>query len=108
MTEHLTSALAAFPIWVVEETGDVIFPDEKDLPIDPLETEPPKWAQENMRARRLSPKVMHGTDDIIPTPLINANWRGLITGKAHGQGFPDVLARPGIRDYSHVAVLYPD
>lgn len=68
-----------FPIWYVKETGDIILPKEKDLPIDPLETEPPKWAQE-----KYAGMTIIGESDVMDTwmtssltPMINANWAGM-------------------------------
>jgi valyl-tRNA synthetase len=68
-----------FPIWYVEETGEVILPEESDLPVDPLETEPPKWAQEKYKGMTIV-----GESDVFDTwmtssmsPQINANWAGV-------------------------------
>ena len=67
-----------FPIWYVEETGEVILADEADLPVDPLEDEPPKWAQE-----KYAGMTIRGEADVLDTwmtssvtPQINANWAG--------------------------------
>lgn len=68
-----------FPIWYVQETGEVILPDEDQLPVDPLEDQPPKWAQE-----KYAGMTIIGESDVMDTwmtssltPLINANWAGV-------------------------------
>lgn len=67
-----------FPIWYVKETGDVIVADEADLPIDPIESAPPKWAQEKYAGMTIVPEtdVMETWMTSSLTPLINANWAG--------------------------------
>tara|TARA_R110002124_G_scaffold149220_1_gene315153 strand:+ start:312787 stop:315297 length:2511 start_codon:yes stop_codon:yes gene_type:complete len=67
-----------FPIWYVQETGDVILADEADLPLDPLESQPPKWAQEKYAGMTIVPEtdVMETWMTSSMSPLINANWAG--------------------------------
>jgi valyl-tRNA synthetase len=67
-----------FPIWYVQETGDVILADEADLPLDPLENTPPKWAQEKYAGMTIVPEtdVMETWMTSSVSPLINANWAG--------------------------------
>jgi len=67
-----------FPIWYVQETGDVILADEADLPLDPLESQPPKWAQEKYAGMTIVPEtdVMETWMTSSVSPLINANWAG--------------------------------
>lgn len=65
-----------FPLWYVEETGEVIVADESDLPVDPLENTPPKWAQEKYAGMTIVPEsdVMETWMTSSVTPLINSNW----------------------------------
>lgn len=67
-----------FPIWYVKETGDVIIADEADLPIDPIESEPPGWAKEKYAGMTIVPEtdVMETWMTSSLTPLINSNWAG--------------------------------
>jgi len=67
-----------FPVWYVQETGDVILADEADLPIDPLENQPPAWAKEKYKGMTIvgEPDVMDTWMTSSLTPLINANWAG--------------------------------
>ncbi len=67
-----------FPVWYVQETGDVIVADEAALPVDPIETPPPAWAVETYKGFTIVPEM-----DVMDTwmtsslsPLINANWAG--------------------------------
>lgn len=65
-----------FPVWYVQETGDVIVADESMLPVDPTEMEPPQWAQEKYKGMTLVPEsdVMDTWMTSSLTPLINARW----------------------------------
>ena len=67
-----------FPVWYVKETGDVILADEADLPLDPIEAQPPKWAQEKYAGMTIVPEtdVMETWMTSSLTPLINSNWAG--------------------------------
>lgn len=66
-----------FPLWFVEETGDVILADDADLPLDPTETSPPAWALEKYRGFTIIPDsdVMDTWMTSSLTPQINAAWR---------------------------------
>ncbi|MCB1555993.1 MAG: valine--tRNA ligase [Alphaproteobacteria bacterium] len=65
-----------FPVWFVQETGEVIVADEDMLPVDPLESDPPQWAQEKYKGMTIVPDadVMDTWMTSSLTPLINANW----------------------------------
>lgn len=65
-----------FPVWYVKETGDVILADEVDLPVDPIENEPPQWAKEKYVGMTIVPEtdVMETWMTSSLSPLINANW----------------------------------
>jgi len=65
-----------FPVWYVEETGDVILADEKDLPVDPTEDEPPQWAREKFAGKTMVPEsdVMDTWMTSSLSPEINTNW----------------------------------
>ena len=67
-----------FPIWYVQETGDVILADEKDLPVDPTDDTPPKWALEKYAKMNIVPEtdVMDTWMTSSLTPQINTNWAG--------------------------------
>ncbi|MCB9987854.1 MAG: valine--tRNA ligase [Rhodospirillales bacterium] len=67
-----------FPVWYVQETGDVILADEADLPVDPIENEPPQWAKDKYAGMTIVPEtdVMETWMTSSLTPLINANWAG--------------------------------
>lgn len=67
-----------FPVWHVQETGDIILADEKDLPVDPLETDAPSWAKEKYKGMTIIPEsdVMDTWMTSSLSPLINANWAG--------------------------------
>ncbi len=67
-----------FPVWYVQETGDVILADEADLPIDPIESEPPQWAKDKYAGMTIVPEtdVMETWMTSSLSPLINANWAG--------------------------------
>lgn len=65
-----------FPVWYVEETGEIILADEDSLPVDPTEDSPPAWALEKYKGLTIV-----GESDVMDTwmtsslsPLINFNW----------------------------------
>ena len=71
------------PIWYVQnsegEVVDTIVADEADLPVDPMEDKPPKWAQDKYPDHEFV-----GETDVLDTwftssvsPLINADWKSL-------------------------------
>ncbi|MEQ9814434.1 MAG: valine--tRNA ligase [Azospirillaceae bacterium] len=67
-----------FPLWYVEETGDVILADPEQLPVDPTEDAPPQWAREKYKGMTITGEadVMETWFTSSMTPLINANWVG--------------------------------
>ena len=67
-----------FPVWYVEETGDVIVADEADLPVDPTEDSPPAWALEKYKGMTIVPEtdVMDTWMTSSLSPQINCNWAG--------------------------------
>ncbi len=72
-----------FPVWyVVDEEGnvvDTIVADEKDLPVDPMETPAPQWARDKYKDMQFVPEtdVMDTWMTSSVSPLINANWSSL-------------------------------
>ena len=72
-----------FPVWYVkDENGkvvDVIVAEEKDLPLDPMESEPPQWAKDKFAGMTIEPEtdVMDTWMTSSVTPLINVNWQSL-------------------------------
>ncbi len=82
-----------FPLWYVQETGEVILADEADLPIDPIEDSPPQWAQEKYKGMTIVPEtdVMETWMTSSLTPLINANWAGREGRKAGMEIYPMTL-----------------
>jgi len=67
-----------FPVWYVQETGDVILADEADLPVDPTEDAPPKWAQEKYAGMTIvgEPDVMDTWMTSSVSAQVNSNWAG--------------------------------
>jgi valyl-tRNA synthetase len=67
-----------FPVWYVEETGEVILADEADLPVDPTEDQPPQWAREKYAGKSIVPEsdVMDTWMTSSLSPEINLNWAG--------------------------------
>jgi len=65
-----------FPVWYVEETGDVILADEADLPVDPTEDPVPAWAREKYAGMTIVPEsdVMDTWMTSSLSPEINTNW----------------------------------
>jgi valyl-tRNA synthetase len=65
-----------FPVWYVEETGEVILADEGTLPVDPTEDEPPAWAREKYAGMTITPEtdVMDTWMTSSLSPEINTNW----------------------------------
>lgn len=82
-----------FPLWYIQETGEVILADEADLPIDPIEDSPPQWAQEKYKGMTIVPEtdVMETWMTSSLTPLINANWAGREGRKAGMEIYPMTL-----------------
>ncbi|MAQ71117.1 MAG: valine--tRNA ligase, partial [Alphaproteobacteria bacterium] len=82
-----------FPLWYVEETGDVILAEESDLPVDPIEDSPPQWAQEKYKGMTIRPEtdVMETWMTSSLTPLINANWAGREGRKSSMDIYPMTL-----------------
>jgi valyl-tRNA synthetase len=79
-----------FPVWYVEETGDVIVADEADLPVDPTEDPPPAWAREKYAGMTIRPEqdVMDTWMTSSVSPYINLNWAG------QGPGSGDMSMMP--------------
>lgn len=69
-----------FPVWyVADDAGrivDTIIAEESDLPIDPIESLPPQWAQDKYKNMKFIPEtdVMDTWMTSSVSPLINANW----------------------------------
>lgn len=72
-----------FPLWYVKnadgEIVDTVVADEQDLPLDPMESQPPKWAQEKFAGMTFEPEtdVMDTWMTSSVSPLINADWKSL-------------------------------
>lgn len=72
-----------FPVWYVADKDggiiDTILADEKDLPVDPMESEPPHWAKEKYQGMTFLPEtdVMDTWMTSSVSPMINANWKSL-------------------------------
>lgn len=79
-----------FPVWYVQETGEVVIADEDQLPIDPTEDEPPAWTREKYAGMTLVPEhdVMETWMTSSLTPMINTNWAGMPDRKGHMGLFP--------------------
>ncbi|MBF0188030.1 MAG: valine--tRNA ligase [Magnetococcales bacterium] len=65
-----------FPLWFVQETGEVILADRADLPVDPLADPPPAWAQEKYKGMTIvgDPDVMDTWMTSSLSPQINTGW----------------------------------
>ncbi|MDH5722773.1 MAG: valine--tRNA ligase [Alphaproteobacteria bacterium] len=72
-----------FPLWYVTDKDgkiiDTIIADEADLPVDPMEIDPPQWAKEKFKDYTIVPEtdVMDTWMTSSVSPLINANWKSL-------------------------------
>lgn len=72
-----------FPVWYVKdqlgEVVDIVIADEKDLPIDPMESDPPSWAKEKFDGMTIEAEtdVMDTWMTSSVSPLINADWISL-------------------------------
>ena len=72
-----------FPLWYVQDENgeiiDTIIADEADLPLDPMESEPPQWAKDKFKDYTIVPEtdVMDTWMTSSVSPLINANWTSL-------------------------------
>jgi valyl-tRNA synthetase len=86
-----------FPIWYVQETGDVIVAQESDLPIDPMESAPPAWAVEKYKGLTIVPEsdVMDTWMTSSLSPLINANWTNTPNRKGDMSIYPMSLRVQG-------------
>jgi len=71
------------PVWYVlddeKEIIDIIIADESSLPVDPTETQPPKWALEKYPDNEIIPEtdVMDTWMTSSVSPMINSNWSSL-------------------------------
>jgi len=65
-----------FPVWYVQESGEVILANEADLPIDPTEDPVPAWAVEKYAGMTIVPEsdVMDTWMTSSLSPEINTNW----------------------------------
>ena len=83
-----------FPIWYVLDADDnvidTILADEKDLPVDPLETDPPQWAQEKYKDMRIVPEtdVMETWFTSSVSPLINIDLHSFDEDPTKGGIYP--------------------
>ncbi len=71
------------PVWYVQDADgsiiNTIVADEKDLPVDPMEDNPPQWALDKYEGKEFVAET-----DVLDTwmtssvsPMINANWTSL-------------------------------
>ncbi len=65
-----------FPVWYCEDCGEIILPEDEDLPVDPTVDEPPVNECPKCGSENLEPE-----EDVMDTwfisslsPLINAKW----------------------------------
>jgi valyl-tRNA synthetase len=66
-----------FPLWICEECGEIILPEDDELPVDPRENLPrnkscPKCQSKNIKGET---QVMDTWMTSSTTPLINAYWK---------------------------------
>ncbi len=82
------------PVWYVAgedgEITDTVVADPEDLPVDPLEDDPPQWAQEKYKGRQFIPEtdVMDTWMTSSVSPLINADWSSLEENPAASGIYP--------------------
>ncbi len=62
-----------FPVWYHKETGEPVFANKEDLPVDPMEDEPPVDNPEDYEPET---DVFDTWATSSLTPLINADWNG--------------------------------
>ena len=83
-----------FPLWYVLDDQDnvveTILAEEKDLPVDPLETDPPQWAQEKYQGMRIVPEtdVMETWMTSSVSPLINVDLHSFDEDPTQGGIYP--------------------
>jgi len=79
-----------FPVWYVvdenDQVVDTIVADDKDLPVDPMEDQPPQWALDKHQGMKIVPEtdVMDTWMTSSVSPLINAKWSSLEGGNEKG------------------------
>jgi len=64
-----------FPVWYHKETGEPVFAEKSELPVDPIEDEPPVDNPEDYEPET---DVLDTWATSSLTPLINAGWNGEI------------------------------
>ena len=69
-----------FPVWHCEDCGEIILPQESELPVDPREAEKPESVK---KCRKCGSEKITGEMQVMDTwmtssvtPLINAKWKG--------------------------------
>ena len=67
-----------FPVWYCEECGETIVAEKEDLPVDPIEDEPPIEECPECEGSDFTPEedVFDTWATSSLTPLINAEWQG--------------------------------
>ncbi|MBU1036712.1 valine--tRNA ligase [Patescibacteria group bacterium] len=82
-----------FPVWYCQQCGEVIVAQEKDLPIDPLQTQPSNYQCAKCKSNKLIPEkdIMDTWMTSSVTPLIIA---GLIEDKAVQKKLYPINLRP--------------
>ncbi len=64
-----------FPVWYCNNCGEMIFADEKDLPVDPVAASPKKKCKCGSNSFRADEDVMDTWFTSSTSPLINAKWQ---------------------------------
>lgn len=63
-----------FPVWYCNSCGEIIFAEEKELPIDPVASKPKKKCKCGSASFRADEDVMDTWFTSSTSPLINAHW----------------------------------
>ncbi|WP_297464358.1 valine--tRNA ligase [Thermococcus sp.] len=86
------------PFWVCD-SGEIILPDEKDLPVDPRFDKPPRKCSDGSEPKPVTDVLDCWVDSSI-TPLIISRWHDAIKGDEEGKrwfehNFPTALRPQG-------------
>ena len=86
------------PFWVCDN-GEIILPDEKDLPVDPRFDKPPRKCSDGSEPKPVTDVLDCWVDSSI-TPLIISRWHDAIKGDEEGKrwfehNFPTALRPQG-------------
>ena len=64
-----------FPVWYCNSCGEIIFAEEKDLPVDPVASKPKKKCKCGSASFRADEDVMDTWFTSSTSPLINSRWQ---------------------------------